>query len=34
MAKERLGNGVDWEKAEDEGLIVPVDFIEGVSIKR
>jgi len=32
--KERLGNGVDWEKAEDEGLIVPVDFIEGVSIKR
>jgi len=32
--KERLGNGVDWEKAEDEGLIFPVDFIEGVSIKR
>jgi len=32
--KERLGNGVDWEKAEDQGLIVPVDFIEGISIKR
>jgi len=32
--QERLGNGVDWEKAEDDGLIVPVDFIEGVSIKR
>jgi len=32
--KERLGNGIDWEKAEDEGKISPVDFIEGVSIKR
>jgi len=32
--RERLGNGVDWEKAEDEGKITPVDFIEGVTIKR
>ena len=32
--RERLGNGVDWEKAEKEGKITPVDFIEGVSIKR
>jgi len=32
--RERLGNGVDWEKAENEGKITPVDFIEGVSIKR
>ena len=32
--RERLGNGVDWEKTEDQGLIAPVDFIEGVSIKR
>lgn len=32
--RERLGNGVDWEKAEEQGLITPVDFIEGVSIKR
>jgi c(7)-type cytochrome triheme protein len=32
--KERLGNGVDWEKAEKEGKINPVDFLEGVSIKR
>lgn len=32
--KERLGNGIDWEKAEDEGYIKPVDFIEGVSTKR
>ena len=32
--REGLGNGVDWEKAEDEGIIKPVDFIEGISIKR
>lgn len=32
--KERLGNGIDWERAESEGKITPVDFIEGVSIKR
>lgn len=32
--KERFGNGIDWEKAEATGLIEPVDFIEGVSIKR
>jgi c(7)-type cytochrome triheme protein len=32
--RERLGNGVDWEKTEEQGLITPVDFIEGVSIKR
>jgi c(7)-type cytochrome triheme protein len=34
LPKERFGNGIDWEKAEDEGKINPVDFIEGVSIKR
>jgi len=32
--REWLGNDVDWEKSEDQGLIVPVDFIEGISIKR
>lgn len=32
--KERFGNGVDWDKAEAEKLIKPVDFIEGVSIRR
>jgi c(7)-type cytochrome triheme protein len=32
--KERFGNGVDWEKAEEEGRIRLVDSIEGVSIKR
>ncbi|MGA2192460.1 MAG: c(7)-type cytochrome triheme domain-containing protein [Nitrospirota bacterium] len=32
--KERFGNGVNWEKAEEDGLIKPIDFIEGISIKR
>jgi c(7)-type cytochrome triheme protein len=30
----RLGNGVDWEKAEEAGLVKPSDFLEGVSIPR
>ncbi len=30
----RFGNGVDWEKAEADGLIKPVDFLEGISIRR
>jgi len=32
--KERFGNGVDWEKAENDGLIKPLDFLEGVSVSR
>ncbi len=32
--KERFGNGIDWEQAEKEGLIKPIDFIEGISIKK
>ncbi len=32
--KERFGNGIDWEKAEADGHIKVVDFLEGVSIKR
>ena len=32
--KERFGNGVDWEKAEETGLIRPIDSIEGISVKR
>jgi c(7)-type cytochrome triheme protein len=32
--KERFGNGVDWEKAEETGLIKPIDSIEGISVKR
>jgi len=34
LPRGRFGNGVDWEKAEEDGLIKPVDFIEGISIKR
>ncbi len=34
LPKERFGNGIDWEKAEQDKLIKPIDFIEGVSIKR
>lgn len=34
LPKERFGNGLDWEKAEQTGIIKPVDFIEGISIKR
>ena len=32
--KERFGNGIDWEKAEADGHIKPLDFLEGVSIPR
>lgn len=32
--KERFGNGINWEQAEAMGLIKPLDFLEGVSIKR
>ena len=31
--KERFGNGIDWEKAEADGIIKPADYIEGISIK-
>ncbi|HTZ17644.1 MAG TPA: c(7)-type cytochrome triheme domain-containing protein [Dissulfurispiraceae bacterium] len=34
MPKERFGNGINWEKAEELGLIKPVDFLEGISIRR
>lgn len=34
LPKERFGNGVNWEKAETDGLIQPIDYLEGVSIKR
>jgi len=33
MPKERLGNGINWEMAEDKGLIKPIDYLEGVSLK-
>lgn len=34
LPKERFGNGIDWEKAEKDGLIKLIDTLEGVSIKR
>src|SRR5512133_2577501 len=32
--KGRLGNGIDWEQAEKKGVIKPLDFVEGVSLRR
>ncbi len=32
--RERFGNGINWEKAEEDGLIKVVDYLEGVSIKK
>jgi c(7)-type cytochrome triheme protein len=32
--KERFGNGIDWEKTEELGLIKPIDYIAGISVKR
>lgn len=32
--RERFGNGIDWEKAEAEGLLKLIDALEGVSISR
>jgi c(7)-type cytochrome triheme protein len=34
LPKTALGNGINWEEAEAQGLIKPVDFLEGVSMKR
>src|SRR5208283_2983110 len=34
LPKERFGNGIDWEKAEAEGLIKPIGYLPGISIKR
>ena len=32
--RERFGNGIDWQKAEEDGTIKLIDYIEGISIKR
>ncbi len=32
--KERFGNGIDWEKAEADGMFRLVDYLEGISTKR
>ncbi|MBI4690753.1 MAG: hypothetical protein HY754_10900 [Nitrospirae bacterium] len=34
LPKERFGNGINWEKAEADGFITPIDYIEGISMKR
>lgn len=33
MPRERFGNGIDWQKAEDTGKVTIIDYIEGISIK-
>lgn len=32
--KDKLGNGINWEKASSDGLIHPTDYIEGVSTRQ
>ncbi len=34
LPKKGLGNGIDWETAEEKGLIHLVDFLPGISEKR
>ena len=34
LPKKGLGNGIDWEEAEAKGLIRPMDFVKGVSVKK
>lgn len=34
MPRETFGNGINWEKAEEDGLIKLVDHLEGVSGKK
>lgn len=34
LPRGRFGNGVDWEAAELKGLVKPVDYVEGISIRR
>jgi len=34
LPRKGLGNGIDWETAEEKGIIRPVDFIPGISVKR
>ncbi len=32
--KDKFGNGVNWEKAAADGLVHPLDYLEGVSTKK
>jgi c(7)-type cytochrome triheme protein len=34
LPKDKFGNGVNWEKAAEDGTIKLSDFIEGVSLKK
>jgi c(7)-type cytochrome triheme protein len=34
LPRERFGNGIDWEKAEEKSLIKPVDYVKGLSVQR
>lgn len=34
LPKERYGNGIDWEKSEELGLIKPASFLNGVTMPR
>jgi c(7)-type cytochrome triheme protein len=34
LPKKGLGNGIDWEAAEEEGRIHLIDFLKGISVKR
>lgn len=34
LPKERFGNGIDWQKAEESGVLQAKDFLDGVSVKR
>jgi c(7)-type cytochrome triheme protein len=34
LPKERFGNGIDWEKAEQLGLIKPASFLDSVTFPR
>jgi len=34
FVKGRFGNNIDWEMTEEQDLIKPIDYLEGISIKR
>ncbi|MCF6180036.1 MAG: hypothetical protein L3J63_11710 [Geopsychrobacter sp.] len=34
LPAERFGNKINWDKAETAGLIKPIDYLEGVSVKQ
>jgi c(7)-type cytochrome triheme protein len=34
FVKDKFGNGINWEKTASDGLIHPVNYIEGVSMKK